>query len=230
MNNADSHTSSSSTSFRTERAALARSRELVIQSILTLANYEYIFIFKLDQAGGMHLEIRATGILSTSYIKDGETSPYGNIVAPGVLGTNHQHIFSIRMDPAIDGHKNTVVQEDSVRMPIGPENPHGVGYTVQKTPITKACFADLNVDTNRTFKIINPNVINPVSKRPVGYKIMLPATQHMMAHPGSFADLRAQYGDHHLWVTKHKDNERYASGVFTNQSSGRCRSFPNYVS
>lgn len=41
---------------------------------------------------GVHLETRATGILSTTAIMPGETSPYGTIVNPGVLATNHQHL------------------------------------------------------------------------------------------------------------------------------------------
>ena len=93
-------------------------------------------------------ETRATGILSTVYIKPDEVSPYGNVVSPGVLATNHQHIFSIRMDTAIDGNKNTVVQEDSLPMPVDDDvNPYGVGYTVAKTPIKTSGFADAELVT-----------------------------------------------------------------------------------
>jgi primary-amine oxidase len=40
------------TNFRTNRAVVTRNRELVVQFIITLANYEYIFAYKFDQAGG----------------------------------------------------------------------------------------------------------------------------------------------------------------------------------
>jgi primary-amine oxidase len=40
------------TNFRTGRAVVTRSRELVVQFIITLANYEYIFAYKFDQAAG----------------------------------------------------------------------------------------------------------------------------------------------------------------------------------
>lgn len=53
--------------------------------------------WQFDQAGGVHLETRATGILSTSPIDVGKTSPYGTVVAPGVLGTSHQHFISVRI-------------------------------------------------------------------------------------------------------------------------------------
>jgi primary-amine oxidase len=69
--------------FRTGVAAVTRSRVLVVQTVITVANYEYIFAWKFDQAAAVHLETRATGILSTCAIMPGEVSPYGNIVSPG---------------------------------------------------------------------------------------------------------------------------------------------------
>lgn len=75
---------------------MTRMRELVVQFILTLANYEYVFAFKLDTAGGIGLEVRATGIVSCVNIDPGKTSNFGNVVANGVLAQNHQHIFAVR--------------------------------------------------------------------------------------------------------------------------------------
>lgn len=125
------------TNWRTGRAVVTRSRELVIQFIITLANYEYIFAFKLDQAGGITVETRATGIFSVVNIDPGKTSVYGNVVSPGALAQNHQHVFCVRLDPAIDGHENTVIQEESHRVPQNHEtNPAGNLYEVQQIPIT----------------------------------------------------------------------------------------------
>ena len=75
-----------------------------------------------------------------------------------MLATNHQHLFSIRLDPAIDGHENTVVQEDSVPMAFNKANPplnnlYGVGYTVEKTAITTAGGFDAAPEKNRIFKM-----------------------------------------------------------------------------
>jgi primary-amine oxidase len=121
------------TNFRTQRAVVSRSRELVIQFIITLANYEYIFAYKLDQAGGITIETRATGIVSVVNIDPGKRSPWGNVVSGGALAQNHQHLFCVRIDPAIDGHANTIVAEESLPMSISRElNPFGNGYEVMK--------------------------------------------------------------------------------------------------
>jgi Cu2+-containing amine oxidase len=82
--------------WRTGRAVVTRLRELVVQFIITLANYEYVFAYKLDTAGGITLEVRATGIVSVVNIDPGKTSEYGNVVSNGVLAQNHQHIFAAR--------------------------------------------------------------------------------------------------------------------------------------
>lgn len=84
------------TNWRTGRAVVTRLRELVVQFIITLANYEYVFAFKLDTAGGITTEVRATGIVSVVNIDPGKTSDYGNVVSGGVLAQNHQHIFATR--------------------------------------------------------------------------------------------------------------------------------------
>jgi len=207
------------TNWRTGRAVVTRSRVLVVQFIITLANYEYVFAYKFDQSGGIDIETRATGIVSCVNIDAGKTSNYGNVVNPGVLAQNHQHIFAFRIDPAIDGHNNTVITEESHAVPMNPKtNPRGNYYEVRKTPFEKAAWADAEPRLNRVFKIVNENVKNPVSGNSVGYKLVPPATQLLLADPNSVQAQRAQFAQHHLWVTKYRDDELYAGGRFTMQS------------
>ncbi|ORY31202.1 copper amine oxidase [Naematelia encephala] len=129
----------------------------------------------------------------------GETSPYGTVVNPGVLAPFHQHLFSIRIDPAIGGlgEGNTVMQEDSVPMEYDPtsppkNNPYGVGYTVKKETIETSGWADAAPEKNRIFKVINPGHINPISGRPIGYKLVPVPSQLMISHPKSVGYARAE--------------------------------------
>jgi primary-amine oxidase len=57
------------TNFRTGSARVVRSRQLVLQSIITVSNYEYIFAWIFDCTGAIHYEVRATGIMSTAPIR-----------------------------------------------------------------------------------------------------------------------------------------------------------------
>ncbi|GJN68177.1 copper amine oxidase 1 [Purpureocillium lilacinum] len=207
------------TNWRTGRAVVTRRRELVVQFIITLANYEYVFAFKFDQAAGIEVEARATGIVSVVNIDEGKTAPWGNVVSPGTLAQNHQHIFCLRIDPAVDGHSNTLVQEDSVPVPMNKvTNPNGNRYEVQAKAIETSSGIDLNPFSNRVFKVQNLSKRNPVSGKPVGYKITTPPTQLLLADPDSIQAQRALFTKHHMWVTKHKDDELYAGGRYTLQS------------
>src|ERR1700753_709500 len=140
------------TNYRTGRAAIVRSRELVIQSIITVANYEYIMAFVFNQAAEMHYEVRATGILSTQPVDDGIEVPFGTKVHPGVLAVHHQHIFSLRVDPHIDGSRlNRLVHSEAHPMPITKDwNPHGTGYETRETELHISGGFDLAPEHNRT--------------------------------------------------------------------------------
>ena len=208
------------TNYRTGRAAVVRSRELVVQSIITVANYEYIMAYILNQAGELTYEVRATGCVSTQPIDEGVEVPWGTVVHPGVLAAYHQHIFSLRVDPAIDGHENRLVYEEVHAMPRSELNPHGVGYAVSETVVEQSSGLDLNVDTNRTFIIQNTSVKNPINGKPVAYRIAAPPFQKMLADTESFHHKRAEFADHNIYITKYKDGELYAGGKYTNQSRG----------
>lgn len=207
-------------SYRTMRAAIARKRELVVQTIITVSNYEYILAFIFNQAGELTYEVRATGILSTQPVDEGVDVPFGTVVHPGVLAVHHQHIFSLRVDPAIDGHDNRLVYEEAHAMPLDDKNPHGNGYTVQQTLVEKSTGLDLKPDSNRTFKIQNTSALNPVNGKPVSYKIQKDSFQKILSHPSSFNHRRAEFSDHDVYVTAHRDGELYAGGQYTNQSRG----------
>lgn len=207
------------TNFRTNRAVVARLRELVVQFIITLANYEYVFAYKFDQAAGITIETRATGVVSVVNIDKNKTSPWGNVVSPGALAQNHQHLFALRLDPAIDGHRNTIFKEESLPLPMSADkNPHGNGYSVVTKPITRSTYLDASPFTNLSIKLSNPNILNPISHKPISYKFHPIPSQLLLADPNSTQAARARFATHHLWITKYRDAELFAAGEFTNQS------------
>lgn len=211
------------TNFRTGNAAVVRSRILILQTIITVSNYEYIFAFHFGQDASIHYEVRATGILSTSPIDIGDKVGYGTIVAPGVLAPNHQHLFCLRMDPAIDGVANSLQVEESHPLPFkepSVQNPFGVGYKTHSSIVTDEGGLDLDFNKSRTFKIINEAKINPITGTPVGFKLLPCYSQMLLAHPESFHAKRSEYAKHAIWVTRYSDDELFPAGRHTMQSLG----------
>ncbi|KAI9729382.1 MAG: hypothetical protein M1834_006906 [Cirrosporium novae-zelandiae] len=204
------------TNTRNGLISITRSRVLVLQTIITVGNYDYIFAWHLDQAAGLEYQIQATGILSTAPIDPGVQVPWGTNVNKGVLAPYHQHVFCLRIDPSIDGQQNTLIEEDSIPMPLDENNLYGVGFMTEKRPVSTSSFSDSA--PSRVHKIINPSKINAVTGRPVAYAIHSPAKQMLLAHPSSWHARRAKYARHPFWVTSYRDGELYPAGDYTYQS------------
>lgn len=205
--------------YRTNNAVVARKREFIVQTIATVANYEYIINLKFVTDGSLDIETRATGILLTMPIDPDLTVPWGTVVGPNVMAAYHQHILLFRIDPAVDGHRNTVVFDDVVKLPRDErKNPFGVGFVTDRKFVERAGLVAQSPFTNRTYKIINENVINPVLKTAVGYKVEIPPRQMILADADLFNVKRARFATEAVWVTKYRDHELFAAGEFTNQS------------
>ena len=152
-----------------------------------------------------------------------EKIPYGTVVAPGVLAPYHQHLFSLRIDPAVDGHANSLVVEESEPLPVNDpsiHNPFGVGYVTKSRTIEEEGGFDLDFTKNRTFKFVNENKINPITGTPVGFKLMPFYSQKLLSHADSFHAKRSEFGEHAVWVTRHEDYDHFPAGKYTMQSSG----------
>ncbi|OJJ83081.1 peroxisomal copper amine oxidase [Aspergillus glaucus CBS 516.65] len=214
------------TDFRDGNVISARDRKLVISQIITAANYEYAFYHTFTLDGTYKLEIKLTGMLNTYPLHSSEqAAPYGTEVARGIDAQNHQHIFSLRVDPEIDGPTNTVVQSDAVPSdePVGSEgNPYGNGFYAKKTPLRTAKEGATHYchETGRTWDITNPNCLNPISKKPVSYKILNNNCPPLLAKPGSTVYNRAAFARKSLWVVPYRDDELFPAGRYVCQSTG----------
>jgi len=113
-----------------------------------------------------------------------------------------------------------VVYDEAHPMPRSDFNPHGNGYYVNETVISQSGGYDLDFTKNRTFKIQNVAVKNPINGKPVAYKIHTPPFQYMLSDTESYNHKRAEFADHNIYVVKYKDNELFAGGQYTNQSRG----------
>ena len=198
-----------------------RSRRLVVSSFSTVENYEYGFFWYFYQDGNIQFEIKLTGILSLGAAADGEDLQWGTMIAPSLYAPNHQHFFNVRLDFGVDGAANTVQQVDVVADPQGDSNSFHNAFHARATDLLserQAC-ANLNVETSRTWKIINPGVLNGMGK-PVGYKLFPGDNALPLASTDAWWRRRAGFVDHHVWVTPFRDDERFAAGDYPNQSSG----------
>ncbi|HET6870460.1 MAG TPA: primary-amine oxidase [Solirubrobacteraceae bacterium] len=207
--------------FRTDKTEVRRSRKLVVSFIATVGNYEYAFYWHFRQDASIECEIKATGVVQTGALPDGETSKFGTMLAPNLYGVNHQHHFCVRMHAAIDGEHNQVTEVDTVADPIGPSNPFGNAFYAKRTTFERESEAQRNVDlATARYWIIQSSRRKNGMGHPTGYKIEPGESAPPFAQPGSSLHQRAGYLWHHLWVTRFDESERYPAGDFPNQNPG----------
>ncbi|EGG03899.1 uncharacterized protein MELLADRAFT_37685, partial [Melampsora larici-populina 98AG31] len=200
------------------RSHSVRSRKLVISFICTIANYEYMFYWNFFQDGSINLDTKLSGILNLHLLgPDDPTGPHGVKVAPQIIAQYHTHTFSLRIDPMIDGQKNSILKTDIVALPNptgSNENYLGNGFTSEKTVLktTDEGAQDYDHHRDRNWTIINPNKLHYSTKEPIGYKIVCKDQPKMLVKMDSMVSKRAPFAKHDLFVTPYVENQFYPAG------------------
>ncbi|QCO97959.1 primary-amine oxidase [Arthrobacter sp. 24S4-2] len=206
-----------------------RNRRLVISFFTTIGNYDYGFYWYLYLDGTIEFEAKATGVVFTSAFPEGGSDNISQL-APGLGAPYHQHLFCARLDMAIDGFTNRVVEEDVVRQTMGEGNERGNAFSRKRTVLTRESQGVREADarSGRTWIISNPESRNRLGE-PVGYKLHSENQSTLLADPGSSIARRAAFATKDVWVTRYSgDEERYPTGDFVNQHSGGA-GLPAYV-
>ena len=208
-------------------AEVRRSRRLVISFFLTIGNYDYGFYWYLYLDGTIQLEAKATGIVFASAHRGPDG--FSTEMAPGLGAPFHQHLFSARLDMAVDGDVNAVEEVDAVAVPMGPDNPWGNAFRPQRTRLTRESEAMRTADNlkARVWHITNPDKQNRLGQT-VGYALHPEGQPALLADPSSSIAQRAAFATKHLWVTRYDPAERYPAGNYVNQNPGNA-GLPAYV-
>lgn len=218
------------TNSRAGTVEVRRSRRLVVSMFATVGNYDYGFYWYFYQDGTIEYEVKLTGVISNGALPMGEQPEHGTLVAPGVYGPNHQHIFCVRLDMTVDGMENTVEECDSVSYPIGPRNPHGNAWEVRQETITRESEGRrlANTNTARFWRIENEGRRNAVGD-PVAYRLEPGPSTPPFHQPETSGLQRAGFSTGNLWVTAYEPRELFAAGDYPNQHPGGA-GLPEFVS
>ena len=199
-----------------------RSRRLVVSTFHTVGNYEYGFYWYFYLDGTIEMEIKLTGIVGVSAVRDGEERPeFAPLVAPNLASPIHQHLFCFRLDFDLDGKANSVYEIDTEPLPKDADNPDGTAFHAVSRLLRTEAAAKRNADVNRAraWKVVNPHRRNRLGV-PVGYKLLPGATPVLLADGASKVAARAGFARHNLWVTRFDEAQLHAAGDHTNLYEG----------
>jgi primary-amine oxidase len=214
-------------------------RELVLRTVATVGNYDYVLDWRFGQDGAITVGVGATGILEVKPVNDTDVSKgmsagledakapdgpveFGTLVAPGIDAVDHDHFFSFRLDLDVDGTANSFMADKLVQYKI-PANKTDYGrhviWAMKPTmPMTEsAAKMDLSFDHPAMWRFISTDKKGPLGY-PTSFEIMAGETAASLLPHDEWPQRRAGFSDHQLWVTPYEPSERYAAGTFVSGS------------
>lgn len=203
------------------------SRELVLRSAAVIGNYDYLVDWRFEQEGTIDVAVGATGVIETKASSEKGASghmdmpEYGQFVAENLIGVNHDHFFSFRLDMDVDGPANSFMAARIVQQTL-PSDPMRKSIWAVKSSVAtheKDAIMDIHLDAPSMWLFINPNVKGPLGY-PTGYEVMPGATAKSLLAPDDPPQKLGAFSAHQFWVTPNNDSERYAAGVYPTSSKG----------
>jgi primary-amine oxidase len=141
-------------------------------------------------------------------------------VAANLVGTNHDHFLSFRLDLDIDGTANTLLREKLVQQP----SPDAVGGRSLWRIVAEAISTERPLlagehGADEIWRIVNPNLTDRLDQHS-GYELRPDHSTTSLLAPDDPAQRRAGFSAARLWVTAYDPSELYAAGLFPNQNAG----------
>ena len=202
--------------------------ELVVRMAAQIGNYDYLIDWVFNDAAEIEVRLGATGIdalkgVATQNMADGtavEDTRYGTLLAPGLVGVNHDHFFNFRLDLDVDGQGNSL-QRDVYALEMLPADSPRRSVNVYRPDV----LADEGgIDTGHTtakYRVVNPARTNAVAN-PVSYELLYANHARLQLATQDWPSQRAGFLAHDLWVTPYAPTERYAGGdyIFASKAPG----------
>ena len=193
--------------------------DLVLRMYMNAGNYDYLFDWVFQQDGAITVNVGATGM---DQVKAASGTPrdndYGCMIADKLIGVNHSHFFSFRLDMDVDGEQNALLVDKLQTTTLPAANPRRSVWTVNvlAPEREKDAMRMSPMNAPEVWRIVNPSVKNPFGW-PVGYEVEGHGAMSLLT-PDDYMRRRAGFVDHTLWVTPYAPNELYAAGDYPSNS------------
>jgi primary-amine oxidase len=207
--------------------------ELVVRTIATIGNYDYLHDTVFRQDGTISFRIGATGLIAVKGVNTTSIADFdearedpvlntGTLVSPNRIGVFHDHYFNFRLDLDVDGPANNFVKEEIKLKRLKQSEGNG------RKGIWKL---DRNVLKKERAARLKPNIMEPSvwsvqsnNKSPVGnyrgYQISPSHTAISMLPHNDPVQKRARFSENTVWVTPYNADEKYAGGKFVVLADG----------
>ncbi|KAI9365972.1 copper amine oxidase [Zopfochytrium polystomum] len=212
------------------KVASTKDPVLVVRSIATIGNYDYIIDYMFHFDGTIEYQISASGYLQASYYTDAEADK-GFRIHDVLHGSMHDHVMHIKVDLDVAGDTaNSLEKIDIVQMDANiPESWFPSSRRVGTTPNTMGIKRSyiptesaLSWPDNGQGMFIASNK-NKKNKwgEPRGYRIAANGVTQTITSKSQWLTNGAKWAKMDLAVTVRKDSEPYSSDEFNQESNNK---------
>ena len=203
--------------------------DLVARFVAAVGNYDYILDWVFRQDGTIQVDLGASGVAAVKAVAsrtiaddpEGRDTAHGRMVAEHTVAIHHDHFFCFRLDLDVDGQENSFLRERLQTRRLDTDSPRKSVWVVEPSIAETEQAARMRIDLEQPalWRLINPKVLGPLGY-PVSYQVQPRTNALSLLSPDDAPQQRAGFTDYHLWVTPHDRGERYATGLYPNQSAG----------
>ncbi|XP_050012442.1 amine oxidase [copper-containing] 3 [Alexandromys fortis] len=206
---------------------------LVVRSVATLLNYDYVWDMVFHPNGAIEVKFHATGYISSAFFF-GAGEKFGNRVEEHTLGTVHTHSAHFKVDLDVAGLKNWAWAEDMAFVPMNvPWRPE---HQTQRLQVTRKL---LKTEEEAAFPmgVVTPRYLYLASNHSNkwghrrGYRIQIFSFAGEPLPQKSPIEKAFSWGRYHLAVTRRKEKEPSSSSIFNqNDPWTPTVDFSNFIS
>lgn len=206
---------------------------LVVRMVMSLGNYDYILDWEFKTSGSIKFVVSLTGLLEvkgTPYTHADEITAdaHGTLVSENTLAIYHDHYVTYHLDLDIDGTnnsfvKNVITARRNTGNPAtgGAATPRRSYWTVRREVAETEADGQVEVDAGPAdLLFVNPGKKTRMGNE-VGYRLIpAGATAASVLADDDYPQRRASYTKKQVWVTPYSKAEKWAPGMYADQSTG----------
>lgn len=191
---------------------------LVLRSIVTVVNYDYVLDFMFHQNGALETRVMSTGYIFPSYYTQNE-DPYGFHIEDNIIGNIHHHLFHFKADLDIGGTSNRYETLDItpetviLRQVPGNKTYNQIRYDRTLKRTEQEALYKFNFNTPK-YHIVHNNDKKTNLGKLKAFRIAINGMSPQLLPEGEDNERTLPWARHQLVVTKHQDDEQVSSSPY----------------